>query len=270
MEALPYIQKFTGKIVVIKYGGNAMVDDSLKKSVIKDIILLKQVGINPVVVHGGGPSISKAMEKAKVKVKFVNGLRVTDKKTLGIVEKELEKINNEIVSLIKKEGAKAIGLSGKDHKLIEVKQKDKKLGYVGSITKVNPAIIKSLINDSYIPVISPVGIGGGESYNINADSAAASLAGALKAEKFTLLTDVDGVFSDGKLVGSVHVKDIDKMINSGVISKGMIPKVKACRYAVNKGVKKAHLINGKVKHALLLEIFTDKGIGTEIVKTNGK
>jgi len=265
MEALPYIQKYSGKIVVIKYGGNAMISNEKKYSVLRDVVLLKLVGINPVIVHGGGPDISIAMKKARIKPEFVNGLRVTDKKTITIVEKELEKINRQLVAMIKKLGGKAIQMSGKDNRLIVVKKKDNKLGYVGDITRVNTNVIKSLIKDSYIPVISPIGVGPkNETYNINADSAAASIAAALKAEKLTMMTDVEGIMIKGKFVSSVDVSKLDNMIKKGVLHGGMVPKVKACRYAVKKGVKKAHLINGTTPHAILLEIFTDKGVGTEI------
>lgn len=267
IEALPYIQKYHGKIVVIKYGGNAMTDAKIKNEVMKDIVLLKHVGMNPVVVHGGGPDISKAMLKAKIKPNFVHGHRVTDKKTLQIVEKVFENINKDIVSLIKKNGSEAITISGKDNKLIQVKQKDPKLGYVGNIEKINPHIIKSLIKEGYVPVISVIGIGkNNRSYNINADSAATAIAIALKAEKLTILTNVEGVIVDDKKVSHLAIKDAKKLIKKGIINKGMIPKVQACMHAVEKGCPKAHLIDGTTKHALLLEIFTDKGIGTEIVK----
>lgn len=267
IEALPYIQKYHGKTVVIKYGGAAMVDDKLKKSVMTDIVLLKHVGMNPVIVHGGGPNISKAMKKAGIEPKFVNGLRVTDKKTISIVHKEFEKINKELVETLKKLGSKAISVVGTDNKLIHVTQKDPELGFVGDIKKINPEMIHPLVKDGYIPVISPIGVDEeGLWYNINADTAAASIAIALKAEKLTLLTDVDGVFEKKKLVPTLTVKQVADKIKKKIINGGMIPKTKACQHAVDKGCKKAHLINGKIKHALLLEIFTDKGVGTEIVK----
>lgn len=267
IEALPYIQKYHDKIVVIKYGGNAMADSDIKKAVAEDIVLLKHVGINPVVVHGGGPDIDKEMVKARIKPKFVNGLRVTDRKTLSIVERVFEKINEELVSLIKKLGVEAITISGKDNKLIEVTQKDPRLGYVGRIKKINPHIIKSLIKEDYIPVISTIGIGKhNQSYNINADSAATAIAIALKAEKLTILTNVEGVFVKNRKISHLPIKEAKKLIRKGIINKGMIPKVEACMNAVQKGCPKAHLIDGTTKHALLLEIFTDRGIGTEIVK----
>lgn len=270
IEALPYIQKYYGKTVIIKYGGNAMVKPSLKKSVITDIVLLKHVGINPVVVHGGGPEVNEAMKKANIEPKFINGLRVTDKKTMEIVEEVFEDINQEICKLIKKSGGKPLSVSGRDHKLIVVKQKDEKLGYVGEIKKINPEIVTSVIKENYIPVISPIGISKeNETYNINADTAASALAVALKSEKLTILTDVDGVYEKGKLLPQLTTRQAKKKIRKGIINKGMIPKVEACIYAVKSGCQKAHLINGVRKHSLLLEIFTDKGVGTELVK-NGK
>ncbi|MBW2980035.1 acetylglutamate kinase [Candidatus Woesearchaeota archaeon] len=267
IEALPYIQKYSGKIVVIKYGGAAMADEALKKSVMTDIVLLNHVGMKPVIVHGGGPNVSAAMKKAGIEPKFVKGLRVTDKKTMGIVHKEFEKINKELVETLKNLGSKAISVVGTDNKLINVTQKDPELGFVGDIKKINPEMIHPLIKDGYIPVISPVGVDDeGSWYNINADTAAASIATALNAEKLTLLTDVDGVFEDKKLVPTLTTKDVEEKISKEVIHGGMIPKTTACKNAVDHGCKKAHLINGKITHALLLEIFTDKGVGTEIVK----
>ncbi len=267
IEALPYIKKYHGKIVVVKYGGNAMVNKKIKNNVMEDIVLLKHIGISPVIVHGGGPDISKEMLKARIKPVFVRGQRVTDNATLNIVERVFERINKEIVLLLKKHGGKAITISGKDNKLIEVKQKDPSLGYVGEIKNINPHIIKSLIKEGYIPVISTIGVGkNNHSYNVNADSAATAIAVALKAEKLTILTDVEGVFIHNSKVSHLPIKEAKKYIKKGIINKGMIPKVEACMYAVKKGCPKAHLINGTTKHALLLEFFTDKGIGTEIVR----
>jgi len=267
IEALPYIQKYHGKIVIIKYGGNAMVKQSLKKSVMTDIVLLKHVGLNPIIVHGGGPEVNKAMNKKGIKPKFVKGLRVTDKKTINIVEKVFEEINKDICKLIKKSGGKALSVSGRDHKLISVTQKSKELGYVGDIKKINPEIITSVIKENYIPVISPVGISkDNEAYNINADTAASALAIELEAEKLTILTDVEGVYEKGKLISQLTIRKAKKKIKKGVIKKGMIPKVEACIDAVRNGCNKAHLVNGIKKHSLLLEIFTDRGVGTEFVK----
>jgi len=262
-EALPYMQKFKNKIVVIKYGGNAMVNGSLKKSVMKDIVLLKHVGILPVVVHGGGPFITEEMKKAKLKPKFVHGLRVTDEATIGIIKKVFKKINNEIKLDIGKSGGKAVSVDG----AIIVKQNDKKLGLVGEIIKMDTGKIKKSIKKGNIPVISPLGVGKDKkSYNINADDVATKVAIVLKAEKLTILTNVSGVIENKKFISHLSIKDAHNHIKNKVVTKGMIPKVQACVEAVESGCKKAHLINGTISHALLLEIFTDKGIGTEIVK----
>lgn len=262
IEALPYIKKYHGKIVVIKFGGNAM---SEIKHVIEDIVLLKHIGIKPVVVHGGGPEIDKEMKKAKIKTRFINGLRYTDNKTMGIVEKVFSKINRDIVSNIESHGAKAMNASGN----IAVKQKYPKLGLVGEIKKVDHNKIFKIINNGFIPVISPLGIGNNSKrYNINADTAASHIATALNAEKLTILTNVDGVIINQKLQTHIDFKTAKKEIKKGVINKGMIPKVESCIYAVKNKCPKAHLINGLMPHSLLLEIFTDKGIGTEIVYKN--
>jgi acetylglutamate kinase len=262
-EALPYIQQFKGKVFVIKYGGKAMVSNHLKHSVMKDIAFLKSLGIKPVIVHGGGPEITQEMEKAKLKPKFVNGLRVTDEATIRIIDKVFKKINMEIRDMLKK--FKEQGQTAANCLL--AKQKDKKLGLVGEITKINKKAILSIINKGNIPIISPLAAGGnGKKYNINADTAATKVAIALKAEKLTILTDVDGVLERGKLVSHLSISDARCHIKKGIISAGMIPKVEACIEAIRSGCKKAHLINGTTPHALLFEIFTDKGIGTEVVK----
>lgn len=271
IQALPYIQKYHDKIVVIKYGGKSMINQQLREGVLKDIILLKHVGLIPVIVHGGGPAINRAMKKAGIKPKFIAGLRVTDKKTIKIVENVFKKINKETAALIRKAGGKPISLSGKYYRMICVKQQSKKLGYVGKITKIHPAILKTLIKDDYIPIISPIGIDNkDQEYNINADTVATALAIALKAEKLTILTDVDGVYKKGKLIRHLSIKDAAKYIDKEIISAGMIPKVESCVKAVKAGIPKAHLINGTAEHALLIEIFTDRGIGTEIVKNNNR
>ena len=262
IEALPYIKKYHGKIVVIKFGGNAM---SEMKPVIEDIVLLKHIGIKPVVVHGGGPEIDKELKKAKIKTRFINGLRHTDDKTMKIVKKVFSKINHDIVSNLKNHGAKAINAPG----IIKVKQKSPKLGLVGEITKINNNRILKIINNGFIPVISPLGIGNNNKhYNINADTAASHTATALNAEKLTILTNVDGIIINKKLQTHIDFNTAKKEMKKGIISKGMIPKVEACIYAVKNKCPKAHLINGLVPHSLLLEIFTDKGIGTEIVYKN--
>lgn len=263
IEALPYIQKYSGKIFVIKYGGNAMADEDIKKSVMGDIALLKHVGINPIIVHGGGPKISKEMQKAHIKPKFVNGLRYTDKKTMEIVKNVCFGINDEIVKMLKQEKSKAENIT---NGLIKTKIKDKKLGLVGEIVKIDKNKILDKIKKGIIPVISPIGHNGDDYNNINADTVATKIAEAVNAEKLTILTNVEGVYEKGKLISHLSIEDAKFGIKKGVINKGMIPKVLACVHAVNKGVKKAHLIDGTHKHSLLLEIFTDKGIGTEIVK----
>jgi len=260
IEALPYIKKYNNKIVVIKFGGNAM---SEIKHIIKDIVLLKHIGIKPVVVHGGGPEIDKELKKAKLKPKFLNGLRYTDDNTMRIVEKVFLKINHDIVSNLKGYGAEAINAAG----AIKVNQKSPKLGLVGEITKIDNNRILKIINNGFIPVISPLGIGNDfKQYNINADTAASNIAVALKAEKLTILTNVNGVIINKKLQTHIDFKAARREIKKGVINKGMIPKVEACVYAVKNKCPKAHLINGLVPHSLLLEIFTDEGVGTEIVE----
>lgn len=279
VEALPYIQKLYGKTIVIKYGGNAMINDELKNFVMEDIILLKYVGMNPVVVHGGGPDLNHALEKLNIKSEFVNGLRVTSAAVMEVAQMVfIGKTNKEIVSLLNQKGAKAIGLSGIDGNLIECEKlklikdgKEADLGYVGKITNINAKLIKLLAADEYIPVIAPVGIGkDGQSYNINADTVAAEVASALKAEKLILLTDVQGVKIAGdndreNIITSLTINEANELINKKVINGGMIPKVLGCIDAINKGVGRTHIIDGRVPHCILLEIFTDKGIGTMIV-----
>lgn len=265
-EMLPYIQKFKGRIVVIKYGGNAMINKDLKKSVMADIALLKTLDIKPVIIHGGGPEITKEMKKAKIKPKFVDGLRVTDKPTIKIIEKVFKKINNDI-----KDSLNKLKIQTETPKICLIaKQKDKKLGLVGNITKVNKKTILSIIKKGKIPIIPPLGFGDRKKYNINADTAATKIAIALKAEKLTILTDVDGVIENNKFISHLSIDQANKKIKQGIITKGMIPKVKACIEAVESGCKKAHLINGTTSHSLLFEIFTDEGIGTEIMKNGTK
>lgn len=272
-HALPYIQKYHGKTVVIKYGGNAMTDERLKAGVMNDIVLLRYVGMRPVLVHGGGPEISVWMEKAGKKSEFVSGLRVTDSETMEIVEMVLAgKTNKSIVSMITRQGGKAVGLSGKDGNLLTAKKSmpgGKDIGFVGEIVEVNTNIINILIHEGYIPVICSVGVGqDGESYNINADHAAGDVAASLSAEKLIMLTDVQGVFRDYKdknsLISSLAPKEAENLIKTGAAEKGMIPKLEACITAMKGGVEKAHIIDGTLPHALLIEIFTDEGIGTMI------
>jgi acetylglutamate kinase len=279
MEALPYIRKFANKTFVIKFGGNAMIDERLSHSFALDIILLSYVGIRPVVVHGGGPQIGGLMEKLGKQPVFIDGLRVTDQETMDIAEMVLTgSINKDIVSHINKNGGRAVGLSGKDGSLIMARKmlkKDKNdpsktvdIGFVGEITSVNPQVINTLDSNQFIPVIAPVGFGeDGQTYNINADTAAGAIAGALKAEKLILLTDVEGVKdTGGSLLSTLTEPQVQRLIGSGDISGGMIPKVTCCCKALDEGVAKAHIIDGRVEHAVLLEIFTDIGIGTQIAK----
>jgi len=281
LEALPYIRRFYNKTIVIKYGGHAMVDAELKNLFAKDVVMMKYIGIHPVVVHGGGPQIGSFLKKLGKDSKFVQGMRVTDEETMDIVEMVLVgKVNKEIVGLINQHGGKAVGLSGKDGDLIRAEkyylseEKAKStppeiidIGLVGKVKSINAELIVCLENNGFIPVIAPTGLGdNGETYNINADIVAGEVAAALKAEKLVLLTDVEGVINaDGKLVNTMKDRDVISMIDTGTISGGMYPKVKCCLKALKGGVKKAHIVDGRLKHAVLLEIFTDRGIGTEIV-----
>jgi acetylglutamate kinase len=276
VEALPYIQALAGKTVVIKYGGNAMINENLKNSVMEDITLLKYIGLNPVVVHGGGPDITKALKKFGVKSEFVNGLRKTDSETMEVTRMVLVgKTNKEIVSLINQKGGKAIGLCGIDGMLLECKKhneivdgKQVDLGFVGKITKINTRVLEILAHDEYIPVVAPVGIDkNGQCYNVNADTVAAELAAALKAEKLILLTDVEGVkSSEDKVIHVITSDEVLRMIEEKAIVGGMIPKVLGCIHALEAGVGRTHIIDGRIPHCILLEIFTNKGIGTMITR----
>jgi acetylglutamate kinase len=281
METLPYFRRFYGKTFVIKYGGNAMVDEELKESFAQDVVLLKYVGINPVIVHGGGPQIDQVLDRMGITSRFVRGMRVTDQETLDIVEMVLVgKVNKEIVNLINQHGGMAVGLSGKDGGLILARKMNVTvtdngkpseiidLGMVGEIVGINPLIIDSLDNNKFIPVIAPVGVGlQGETYNINADLVAGEVAEALHAEKLILMTDVEGVKDKrGDLLSTLTEKQARKMIQDGVVGAGMIPKVECCIEALKGGVGKTHIIDGRVKHAVLLEIFTKEGVGTEVVR----
>jgi len=274
IESFPYIKEFYGKTIVIKYGGHAMETIEGKRSFALDMVLLKYVGINPVIVHGGGPQINTLLEQVGVQSSFVGGMRVTDASTMEIVEMVLVgKVNKEIVNCINLAGGKAVGLSGKDGNLLiaekmyhTVNGEKQDIGQVGTITKVNPLVIETLDKEKFIPVIAPIGCdNNGITYNINADIAAGKLAEALKAEKLILLTDVEGVKIDGKLISTLRKDEVDNLISSNKISGGMIPKVNCCLGALKEGVGKTHIIDGRVEHAVLLEIFTDAGIGTEIV-----
>lgn len=269
LEALPYISKFAGSVFVIKYGGAAMEEESLKKEFAKDVALLKYVGIHPVIVHGGGPMIGRMLKDLNIPTRFVDGLRVTDEKTLQVAEMVLSgSVNKEIVKNINDMGGKAIGLSGKDGRLLLAKQVEgKDIGLVGDIVSVDVAIIKDISRHGYIPVIAPIADGiDGKAYNINADTAAGSIAAALLAEKFILLTDVEGVMDkEGKLISVLKRSEIEKLIENSTVTGGMIPKVTCCTDALKAGVREAHVVDGRVPHAILLEVFTDSGIGTEII-----
>jgi acetylglutamate kinase len=284
VEALPYIKKFYGKTIVIKYGGHAMTNQALKQAVMTDVVLMKYVGMNPVLVHGGGPEINAFLERLGKKSSFFQGLRVTDRETMEVVEMVLVgKVNKEIVALLNQQGGKAVGLSGKDGGLIEAQKKymathsgedgeaDEVLdmGFVGEVARINPEIIETVIEKGYIPVVAPVGVGrDNESYNINADYVAGAIAVALKADKLILLTDVEGIYGcfgdSSTLLSSVRLEEIPSLINQGVISGGMIPKVQCCAQALQGGVSTAHIIDGRSSHSILLEIFTDQGIGTMV------
>ncbi len=280
IEALPYIKSFSGKTIVIKYGGHAMKDEKLKKDFANDITLLKYIGLNPVVVHGGGPQINKVLDAMGITSKFIRGMRYTDGETMDVVEMVLGgKVNKDIVARINRQGGKAVGLTGKDGMLITAKkmtiyhQEDENKppeiidpGMVGEVSNINPDIIYTLIEKGFIPIIAPVGIGeNGETYNINADLVASKIAAALNAERLMLVTDVDGVLDvDSRLISSINAEAIKKMIKLEGIKGGMIPKVECALDALNNGVTKSHIINGKLSHAVLLELFTDSGIGTQV------
>lgn len=273
VNALPYIQKYRGKIVVIKYGGNAMINEELKETVINDIILMKCVGIEPVVVHGGGPAISDLLKRLNHKSEFINGLRYTDDVTIEVVQMVLGgKVNKDLVSLIEKFGGKALGLCGMDGSLIKAKklEAENDLGYVGEVTEVNTDIIKTAMNSGYIPVIGSVALGEDDNkpYNINADTCASKIASALKAEELMLLTDVPGVMKDpsdpSSLLSTLRLHQIPKLCLEGVIKGGMIPKIDCCVEAVRMGVERAIILDGRIPHSTLLELFTPEGVGTMI------
>ena len=277
IEALPYIKQWVGKTVVVKYGGNAMLNEELKSAVMKDIVLLSTIGINVVLVHGGGPEINKMLERVGKESKFVNGLRYTDGETMEIVEMVLTgKLNKDIVRILIEEGGKAVGLSGVDSGLLRAQKINKDgvdLGYVGEVTEVHPEIVTSLLEERFIPVISTVALGSGDDqnlYNINADTAAAKIAVALKAEKFVQLTNVPGILKDmndpKSLIARIPLPEISGYMQDGTIAGGMIPKVECCMTALKGGVPRAHIIDGRIPHSILLEIFTGKGIGTMIMR----
>ena len=278
IEALPYIQKFKNKTLVIKYGGNAMLDNNLKTSFAKDIVLMNLVGMKPIIVHGGGPQISSLLTKLGKKSEFLEGIRVTDSETMDIVEMVLGgAVNKEIVNLIHQNGGSAVGLTGKDGFLVKAKKLNKKchkkdimldFGYVGKIEKINPKILELLINGSFIPIIAPIGVGSdGKSYNINADTMAGGIASNLKAEKMILLTNTEGVLDkNGKLISVIKFDEIKNLIKNSIVTDGMIPKLECVYNSMQEGVKNIHIIDGRKKHALLLELLTDKGTGTMFIK----
>ena len=282
IEALPYIRRFYGETIVIKYGGHAMVDDSLKEDFARDITLLKFIGLHPVVVHGGGPQIGSVLDKMGITSHFVDGMRVTDEPTMDVVEMVLVgNVNKQIVAQISQQGGKAVGLSGKDGgliisrklNLVRPQSEDKPpeiidMGMVGEVVGVNPEIIQTMEAGGFIPVIAPVGVGeSGETYNINADWVASKIAVALNAIKLILLTDVEGLMDErGSLISSITAQSAQKLLKEGTISRGMIPKIECALEAVGKGVKRVHIIDGRNPHAVLLELFTDKGIGTEVTQ----
>ena len=272
VQALPYIRKYTGKIVVVKYGGNAMINEVLKQQVMEDIVLLHLIGVKVVLVHGGGPEINELMDRLGKKPEFIDGLRVTDRETVDIVQMVLAgKVNKSLVGLLGAKGGRAVGLSGIDDRLIEAKCKDERLGFVGEVTRVNPAPVTDLLDRGYIPVISTVGCGAdGETYNINGDTAAACIAGALGAERLIMMTDIAGVLRDPKdpatLIPEITIREAAQLFSDGVISGGMIPKVECCIRAIVEGVEKVIIMDGRVPHSILMELLTDEGAGTMVRK----
>ena len=276
IEALPYIQRFSKKIIVVKYGGSAMIDEELKQDVIEDVVLLKLIGFKPIIVHGGGKEISRWVGKVGMDTKFVNGLRVTDADTMELAEMVLARVNKELVAKIQTLGIKAAGISGKDGGLLTVEKKfsgSEDIGFVGDVTEVDTKILEDLLEKDFLPVVFPVGMDkDGVTYNINADEAASSIATALRAEKLAYLSDVEGVRLDPEdpesVISELYTNEAQDLIEQGVISGGMLPKIENCIDAINKGVSRVHIMDGRIPHGLLLEIFTNKGIGTAIIKEN--
>ena len=276
IEALPYIQRFSKKIIVVKYGGSAMIDEELKQDVIEDVVLLKLIGFKPIIVHGGGKETSRWVDKVGMDTKFVNGLRVTDADTMELAEMVLARVNKELVAKIQTLGIKAAGISGKDGGLLTVEKKfsgSEDIGFVGDVTEVDTKILEDLLEKDFLPVVFPVGMDkDGVTYNINADEAASSIATALRAEKLAYLSDVEGVRLDPEdpesVISELYTNEAQDLIEQGVISGGMLPKIENCIDAINKGVSRVHIMDGRIPHGLLLEIFTNKGIGTAIIKEN--
>ena len=277
IEALPYIQRFNHKIIVVKYGGSAMVDEELKKRVAEDVSLLKLVGFKPIIVHGGGKEISNMVKRLGMEPKFVNGLRVTDEETMDVAEMVLGKVNKSLVQLVESLGVRAIGISGKDGGLLKVEKKysdGEDIGFVGEITEVNPEILHDLLEKDFLPIICPIGMDKEyQTYNINADDAACAIARAMQAEKLAFLTDIEGVYKDPKdpstLISELAVSEAEKLMEDGYIGGGMLPKLHNCIDAIEHGVSRVHILDGRIPHCLLLEIFTNKGIGTAILKDDG-
>ena len=278
IEALPYIQRFNRKIIVIKYGGSAMIDEGLKRNVIEDVTLLKLVGFKPIIVHGGGKEISRWIEKTGTKSEFYEGFRVTDESSMEIVEMVLNKVNKSLVEKVEQLGVHAVGVSGKDGGMLHVEKKlikGKDIGFVGDVTKVDPKILYDLLEKDFLPIVAPIGLDDNyDSYNVNADDAAAAIAKAVNAEKLAYLSDVEGVLKDaddpGSLISELRVSDADRLIDEGIINGGMIPKIKNCIDVVNSGVQRVHILDGRIPHCLLLEIFTNKGIGTAILRDDAQ
>jgi len=278
IEALPYIQRFNRKIVVVKYGGSAMLDQELKENVIKDVVLLKLVGFKPIIVHGGGKEISRWVGKVGMEPRFVNGLRVTDAETMEIAEMVLARVNQELVTLVQSLGIKAVGVSGKDGGLLKVEKKlsdGQDIGFVGNVKEVQPRILFDLLEKDFLPIVFPVGYDDAfNTYNINADDAACAIAEAVNAEKLAFLSDIEGVYKDpqdpGSLISELRVEEARALIDDGYVGGGMIPKLSNCIDAVENGVNRVHILDGRIPHSLLLEIFTNKGIGTAILRDDGE
>ena len=278
IEALPYIQKFNRKIIVVKYGGSAMSNEELQKNVIKDVTLLKLVGFKPIIVHGGGKEISRWVGKVGKEAKFVNGLRVTDAETMEIAEMVLNKVNKQLVSMVEELGVNAIGISGKDGGLLKVEKKysnGEDIGFVGEITEVNPKVLFDMLEKDFLPIVAPIGMDDKfQTYNINADDAACAIAKAVEAEKLAFLTDIEGLYKDindkSSFISRITASEAEELINSGFIGGGMLPKLNNCTSAIKNGVNKVHILDGRILHCLLLEIFTNSGVGTAIVADEDK
>jgi len=278
IEALPYIQKFNRKIIVVKYGGSAMSDEELQKNVIKDVTLLKLVGFKPIIVHGGGKEISRWVEKTGKEAQFINGLRVTDEETMEIAEMVLNKVNKRLVTMVEELGVKAVGISGKDGRLLNVEKKyadGQDIGFVGDVKEVNAKILYDLLENDYLPIVAPIGLGDNcDTYNINADDAACAIAKAIGADKLVFLTDIEGLYKDindkSSFISRITATEADELIEEGFIGGGMLPKLNNCTSAIKNGVNRVHILDGRIAHCLLLEIFTNEGIGTAIIKDEDK